>query len=459
MNHKPTAMNSPETSPMIEKLEQEFRVLLKQGDHLPEWFNEIRQNAFDVFKMTGFPAKKDENYKYTYLEPHITPSYQIPAHPVTIKIDEKEIFKCDVPELNTNLVLLINGFFYGKERLKKLSSGVIWGSLNEAILKYPDLVEAQYGKHLSQMNDPMAELNLAMSQDGFFIYLPDNTEMDAPIQIINIALNEDEQFISTHNLIIVGQNSHVKLVLCDHSLSPQRFIMNSASEVVAGKNARIEFSKLQNSHNHSVQVSSVSVSQDEGSNVISNYITLHGGIIRNNLLVNLNGKGAVNDASGLYIADKMQHIDNFVQIQHQSPECHSTQLYKGILDDISMGVFSGKILVAKDAQKTQAFQTNKNILLTSDAKVRTKPQLEIYADDVKCSHGATVGQIDEEALFYLRSRGIDNKEARLMLLHAFAHEVMKKISIDPLRDRYDELVNKRLRGELSRCNNCAVNCG
>ena len=228
---------------------------------------------------------------------------------------------------------------------------------------------------------------------------------------------------------------------------------------LSAEDSRVEFYKLQNSHNHSVQISSVAVSQESNSNVINNYITLHGGLIRNNLMVTLNGKEAVNDSSGIMLADKMQQIDNFVHIQHQSPGCESRQLFRGILDDLATGVFTGKILVAKDAQKTQAYQENNNILLSADAKARTKPQLEIYADDVKCSHGATVGQLDRDAFFYLRARGIPEKEARLMLLHAFAHKVLEKISIGPLRERYDELINKRLRGEFSRCNNCSVKCG
>jgi Fe-S cluster assembly protein SufD len=207
-----------------------------------------------------------------------------------------------------------------------------------------------------------------------------------------------------------------------------------------------------------VQISSVAVSQEAGSNVINNYITLHGGLIRNNLLVTLNGKNAHNASSGILLGDKMQHIDNFVHVQHQSPDCESRQLFRGILDDLATGVFTGKILVAKDAQHTQAYQENNNILLSNESKARTKPQLEIYADDVKCSHGATVGQLDKEAFFYLRSRGIPEKEARLMLLHAFAHKVLEKITVAPLRERYDELINKRLRGEFSRCNNCSVKC-
>lgn len=442
--------------PYLAETDSAFDRLNDKG--MPSWFTETRKQAYDIFKMEGFPSRKNESYKYTFLEPFFTEAYKVPTEPTDEGIATEEIFRCDVPELNTHLILLINGFFHGSEKLKTLDNGIIMGSLREAIAKHPSLIKNHYGKQVSKMNDPFAELNLALSSDGFFLYIPEGVVFDTPVQIINIALNKNEQFINNHNLIVAEKNSMAKVVVCDHSLSPQKFIMNSATEIVAAENARVEFYKLQNSHNHSVQISSVAVDQATGSDVINNYITLHGGLIRNNLLVLLNGKNARNDSSGISLADKTQLIDNFVSIRHESPECESRQLFRGILDDLATGVFTGKILVAKDAQQTQAYQENNNILLSADAKARTKPQLEIYADDVKCSHGATVGQLDKDAFFYLRARGIPEKEARLMLLHAFAHRVLEKISVAPLRERYDELINKRLRGEFSRCNNCKLHC-
>jgi Fe-S cluster assembly protein SufD len=452
-------MNAATTPhPYMAVLEKGFSALQKNDKGMPAWFSEIRKRAYDVFSMDGFPARKNENYRYSFLEPFFTAQYKIPESASGIGIAAEEIFRCDVPELNTHLILLINGFYHGSELLKTLPGGIIMGSLREAVKQHPELVKEHYGKYSAQMNDAFTELNMALSSDGFFMYIPDGVKFETPVQIINIALNEDEQFINNHNLIIAGKGSVARVVVCDHSLSPQKFILNSATEIFAGENANVGFFKLQNSHNNSVQISSVAVNQEAGSDVVNNYITLHGGLIRNNLLVSLNGKNARNDSSGIMLADKMQQVDNFVHIQHQSPDCQSRQLFRGILDDLATGVFTGKILVAKDAQKTQAYQENNNILLSADAKARTKPQLEIYADDVKCSHGATVGQLDKDAFFYLRARGIPEKEARLMLLHAFAHRVLEKISVAPLRERYDELINKRLRGEFSRCNNCSVKC-
>jgi len=188
-------------------------------------------------------------------------------------------------------------------------------------------------------------------------------------------------------------------------------------------------------------------------------ITLHGGLVRNNFHVRLNGEGCENNTTGLFLADKGQHIDNYTYIDHAKPYCTSNQLFKGILDDFATGAFNGKILVRRNAQKTHAYQANNNILLTDDARMNTKPQLEIYADDVKCSHGATVGQLDEDALFYMRARGIGEREARLMLMYAFANEIINQIKVEPLRERINHLVDMRLHGELSRCQNCAMNCG
>jgi len=200
------------------------------------------------------------------------------------------------------------------------------------------------------------------------------------------------------------------------------------------------------------------IHQEKNSTATSNNITLHGGLVRNSTYHHLAGEGAESQSFGLFLADKFQHIDNFVNIDHASPKCTSNQLFKGILDDMATGVFNGRILVRQDAQKTLAYQKTNNILLTDDAKMDTKPQLEIFADDVKCSHGAAVGQINEEALFYLQSRGIDKKEARLMLMFGFAHEVIQNIKIVPLRERMDNLVMQRLKGELSRCASCMIKC-
>ncbi|MFC2087674.1 Fe-S cluster assembly protein SufD, partial [Bacteroidota bacterium] len=283
--------------------------------------------------------------------------------------------------------------------------------------------------------------------------------LENPLQIINMAMSEDDLLIQHRNLMILEDNAEAKIIVCDHSLSSKRFLTNQVSEIFVGENAKLDITKMQNEHLGTVQLSNTFINQQKSSTGQLNTITLHGGVIRNNVFVTLDGEGADNNTTGLFLMDRGQHIDSYTLVDHAKAHCTSNQLFKGILDDYSSGAFNGKILVRQDAQKTLAYQSNNNLLLTDDAKMNSKPQLEIYADDIKCSHGATVGQLDENAKFYLRSRGIPEKEARLLLMYGFANDVIKEIENGALRERVDELISKRLRGELTRCNNCEMHCG
>jgi Fe-S cluster assembly protein SufD len=307
-------------------------------------------------------------------------------------------------------------------------------------------------------NDYLTTLNSASFTDGVFIYIPPHVELEKPIQIINLLIGNQDLLSQPRNLFITDKNAKAKIIVCDHTLSAQKFLTNSVTEIYCEQDSILDFYNLQNEHNGATHFSNTTVKQKKNSRFLSNVITLHGGIIRNNLFVDMIERNCETNALGLFLADKWQQVDNFTSIRHLEPDCVSNQLYKGILDDASIAAFSGKIFVARDAQNTKAYQSNNNILLTSDAKIHTKPQLEIYADNVKCSHGATVGQLDETALFYLRSRGISEKEARLLLLYGFANSIIKEISVDALKERINNLIDKRLRGELSRCNSCVINC-
>jgi Fe-S cluster assembly protein SufD len=264
--------------------------------------------------------------------------------------------------------------------------------------------------------------------------------------------------VQHRNLFILENNAEAKVLVCDHTLCKEDFITNSVTEIYTGQNSKIDVTRVQNEHNNAVQLTNTYVHQERNSKSDSNYITLHGGVVRNNLMVFMNDENCENNALGLFLADQNQHVDNFTYVNHLKPNCLSNQLYKGILDDNATGAFNGRIHVWRDAQKTLAYQKNNNILLTDSATMNSKPQLEIYADDVKCSHGATVGQLDTDALFYLRSRGIPEKESRHLLMYAFAYEVLSKIKLPALQERIIDLVDKRLRGELSRCNNCKMQC-
>jgi len=425
-----------------------------------DFINHLRYQGIEQFKKLGLPEKKDENYRFLNLENLYKHEFQDSLSAKQINFDVDNIFHCDIPTLDTHAIFLLNGYFFDrKNQISQLPSGAVVGSLNAAEREFPELIEQHYGKYASMEEEGLVALNTAFAKDGIFVYVPEGVVLKKPIQVVNLLRSETNTRVQLRNLFVIGKNAEARVIICDHTLSDHRYFTNSVTEILVDENARMDYIKVQNEHNFATNISSLYAHQEKNSRFNSNIITLHGGIVRNNVNVILNGEGCENNTSGLYLVDKGQHVDNFTFIDHAKPNCLSNQMYKGVLDDFATGAFNGKILVRTDAQKTKAFQANNNILLTDDAEMNTKPQLEIYADDVKCSHGATVGQLDEDALFYLRARGINEREARLMLIYAFAHEIINRIEVEPLQQRIDNLVDKRLRGELSRCMNCAMNCG
>ncbi len=419
--------------------------------------NAARKKAFQDFVLQGIPSRKDENYKYTNLQPHFAPEFNFVHQKVNKNGNGKDVFRCDVPELDAHLNTLTNGW-YSENKSNNLPEGVILGSLEKIAKEKPELVEKHYGQIAKTDEDAMVALNTAFAKDGYFLYVPKNVVVEEPIQLINFSEAEKNTFITQRNLIIVEPGAEVKLIICDHTLNLNKYLNNSVTEIYVGENANFDYYTLQNQHNNTTSVNSVFIQQERDSVVTTHTSSLHGGLIRNNLKIVLNGENAEANMYGMAFLDRKQHVDNFTNIIHAKPHCESNQVYKNVLDDESTGAFSGQIHVVRDAQKTNAFQQNNNLLLTDGATMQTKPQLIIDADDVKCSHGATVGQIDEEALFYLRARGIDEDKARLMMMNAFAHEVVQKIKVKALRDRIDDLVEKRLNGEVARCHECAYNC-
>lgn len=426
--------------------------------HSPEVMTRYRAESAERFRNKGVPTTKNELYLYTDLSSYFEREYHSHFIPTSDDFREAEKFRCDVSDLDTHSIILVNGFYPSKDKLIELPDGIIVGSLNEAANVYPQIVEKHYSKYAKNDKDGLIDLNTALAIDGIFIYVPDGVSAERAIQIVNIEQSEVDIFNQFRNLIIVGRNASVNMIICDHTLSPQRFFTNAVTEVTVGENSRYGLVRVQNEHNYSAKITHTFVNQEKDSFASVNNFTLHGGLVRNNTYHLLNGSGAEVQSNGLFFSDKFQHIDNYVSVDHFVPNCTSNQLYKGVLDDISTGVFNGRIYVHPDAQKTNAFQRNNNLLLSGDASMRTKPHLEIYADDVKCSHGATVGQLDSEALFYLQTRGINYREAQMLLMGAFANEVINMIEIEALRVRLQELIMQRLRGELLQCANCLINC-
>lgn len=449
-----------DTLEMNRILARQFEQNEKQlTSHMPEFINDLRKDAIGNFIRLGLPGKHDEAYKYSVITNAFDSDFKMQLTPSKIEFNVEDIFTCDVPNLKTRLEIILNGFYFSREEpIAELDNGILIGSLAAALKKYPDLTRHHFSKYADYKNAGLVALNTAFAQDGLFVYLPRGAEIQNPIQVVNLPMTGLDTLLHYRNLIILEENSQGEIIVCDHTLSPFRFLTNSVTEIFAGKNSQLYYSRIQNEHLNSNLITNLYIQQEKDSRVTTNSITLHGGIIRNNTHVLLNDEGCESNTYGLFFADRNQHVDNYVNIDHAKPNCLSRQLFKGILDDTATGVFNGRINVRKDAQKTNAFQTNNNILLSDEAKMNSKPQLEIYADDVKCSHGATTGQLDEDALFYVQSRGIPRSEARLLMLYAFAHEVFDKINIIPLKERIDHLVNQRLHGELSRCNNCPMNC-
>ncbi|MGQ9620857.1 MAG: Fe-S cluster assembly protein SufD [Bacteroidales bacterium] len=422
--------------------------------------NKSRSDAINRFVGLGIPSRKHEAYKYTTLETYFRHDYDSYFIPSETDFAKAEQFRCDVQDLDSMSIILLNGFFPAKSgSLHRLPENIWFGSLNEAASEFKALTETHLGKYARSDNDGLIHLNTAMAPDGIFIYIPRDTTIKNPVQIINLVDSDQDIFNQRRNLIIAEQNTSFTLIVCDHTLSPGRFLTNAVTEIFVGENAHFNIIRVQNEHNSSFKITNTFIHQERNSTVTSNNITLHGGLVRNNTFHYLAGEGAQCGSYGLYLSDNFQHVDNYVNVEHLVPSCTSNQLFKGVLDTMATGAFSGRIFVAKGAQGTSAYQKNNTILLTGDAKMNTRPHLEIFADDVKCSHGATIGQLDDDAMFYMQSRGIGKNEARHMLMEAFADEVIQKINIGPLRKRINELVVQRLRGELTRCASCIIKCG
>ena len=426
--------------------------------HSSSLMNAGRDASFALFEKLGFPTTKLEKYKYTDLTDALSYDYGLNINRLSIPVNPYQVFKCDVPGIQSYLYFVLNDGFYpvNDKRNDDLPENVIICSLREASEKYPALVEKYYGKLTATKNDGLVAFNGAFAQDGFFMYVPENVQLDRPVQLINIMRSDVDFMANSHNLIILEKNAKAQLLVCDHTMDDVRFVTNRVTEVFVDEYATYEHYKLENTHNKTTNLSTLLIDQKASSNVLGNIITLHNGVTRNTIEIGINGEHCETTLCGMVVGDKNQQVENYTSIRHNKPNCHSTELFKYVLDDVSKGGFTGELYVARDAQKTQAYQTNKNILLNRTAKMRTKPQLEIYADDVKCSHGATIGQLDESAMFYMRQRGIPEKEARLLLMFAFTADVIDYIRIDALQDRMKMLVEKRLRGELSKCEGCVI---
>ena len=442
----------------IELYEQARQMIM---NHAPEAMNAVRDEAFKDFKLSGFPSKKVERYKYTDIQKLFEPDYGVNLNRLQIPVDPYQAFRCDVPNLSTSLYFVVNDSFYKDDKPKgHLPEGVIIGSLRDN----PELVAKYYSKLAKTSEDAITALNTMLAQDGMLVYVPKNVKVDRAIQVINIlkATPQNAQrvvsdlMVNRRVLIILEEGAELKMLFCDHAADDKNFLATQVIEAYVGDNASLDLYCLEETHYKNVRLSNVYIDQQANSRVNHNVITLHNGVTRNKLDLTFSGEGAECQCYGCVIADKQQHVDNNTLITHKVPHCTSNELYKYVLDDKATGAFAGRVLVEHGAQKTSSQMTNQNLTSTKEARMYTQPMLEIYADDVKCAHGSTVGQLNDAALFYMRQRGISLDEAKLLLQNAFINEVIDKMQLEPLRDRLHYLVEKRFRGELNKCDGCKL---
>lgn len=425
--------------------------------HAPQVLNDLRDKAFDDFCRLGFPSKKVERYKYTDMQKIFELNCGLNLNRLEIPVNPYDVFKCDVPNLSTSLYFVVNDSFYDKMLPKcSLAEGVIVGSLSKVATEHPELVAKYYGKIANTGDDAVTALNTMLSQDGLMVYVPKNVKVEKAIQVINILRSDVDLMVNRRVLIVMEQGSEAKFLFCDHAADDRNFLATQVIEAFVGENAKLDLYCLEETHYKNTRVSNVYIEQQANSVVNHNVITLHNGVTRNRLDLVFKGEGAECFANGCVIGDKSQHIDNNTLIDHQVGHCTSHQLYKYVLGDEAVGAFAGRILVRKDAQKTSSNEINQNLCTTKKARMFTQPMLEIYADDVKCSHGSTVGQLNDAAMFYMRQRGISEKEAKLLLEFAFVNEVVDQIQLEPLKERLRYLVEKRFRGELNKCEGCKL---
>lgn len=465
------------------KSEQQYIDLFSQTEAMicqysAEALNAPRAAAFADFERLGFPTRKLEKYKYTDVSKFFEPDYGLNLNRLAIPVNPYEVFKCDVPNMSTALYFVVNDAFYKGDKgareqgdkgdislstrqlVNSLTTafpeGVIFGSLKEVAEQQPELVKKYYGKLADTSKDGVTAFNTAFAQDGVLLYVPKNVVVEKTIQLVNILRGDVNFMVNRRVLVILEEGAQARLLACDHAMDNVNFLATQVIEVFAGENASFDFYELEETHTSTVRISNMYVKQEANSNVLLNGMTLHNGTTRNTTEVLLAGENAELNLCGMAIADKNQHVDNNTTIDHAVPNCNSNELYKYVLDEQSTGAFAGLVLVRPDAQHTNSQQTNRNLCATREAHMYTQPQLEIYADDVKCSHGATVGQLDEASLFYMQQRGIPAREAKLLLMFAFVNEVIDTIRLDALRDRLHLLVEKRFRGELNKCQGCAI---
>ena len=426
--------------PAVDHYTREFTGL--QFD-APDWLSSIRRDAFDAFRSEGFPTLRHENWKYTDVRPLIKREFCVPQQ--ADEFDREFVKSAGFADAGSHELVFTNGRY--RDELSTslpLPDGVILQSLHSAMGAHKDLFQGFLNRHVAGRS-PFVSLNTAFINDGVLLYIPDGVCLEQPVNLLFLA-DSRQHPVAAHvrTLIILGENAEATVIETYNGVPDAEYFTNAVTEIYTGAGASLEHYKLQQESLRAYHIAYTNLRQDRDSRIESHAISLGGALARNDIHGDLAAPGASVELSGLYLAGGRQHVDNHTHIDHLQPNTTSRENYRGVLDGHARGVFNGKVVVHQDAQKSDARQANSNLLLSDNAEVDTKPELEIYADDVKCSHGATIGQLDDAMLFYLRSRAIDVETARSLLTFAFADEVIRKIRLEAVRNRLESIVVGKL---------------
>jgi len=425
-----------------EKLLSSF-IAFENQTNIDSYVHDIRSEAIKQFESIGFPNKKLENWKYTSLKNLLNTDYTVLPE-INNVLEFKNIKKYLIDDIDSYKIIFVDGK-YCSHLSETTHEGMDICILSAALTqsKYELIIENYFNK--IALKDGITSLNTAFSNEGAFIHIPKNKFVEKPIQIIHFSTgNEASLMFQPRNMIVVDENSQVQIIERHQSLSENKVFTNSVTEIYADKKSIIDYYKIQNDNLQASLIDNTYVNQQRNSTFSMHTFSFGNELVRNNLNISQNDEFIETTIKGVTIIGNKQHVDHNTLIQHNKPNCNSHQDYKGIYDNKSTGVFNGKIIVEKQAQKTNAFQSNNNVLLSDKATINAKPQLEIYADDVKCSHGCTVGQLDKNALFYLKSRGIPEKEATALLMYGFANNILESVKIPEIKTRINHIIATKL---------------
>ncbi len=431
-----------------------------------EAMNAPREAAAAQLAQQGLPTHKDERCKYTDVQAAFAPDYGLNLRRIAPKVNPYEAYKCNVPNLSTSIFFVVNDVPCEAPAASRalLPEGALVCSLRQAGETHPELLSRYYNRaaetdrDFRMGHDGVTLLNTMLAQDGVFVYIPEGAELKNPVQIVNVSAAKADLMSVRRVLVVAGRGAKGAVLFCDHAEDGAHYLTTQVTEVFAEDGAEVELYSVEETNNSTTRFSSLYVEQGSGSKVSYDGVALTCGTSRNKVDVRLRGENARSELYGAVVADGTQRVDNNILVEHLAPKCTSDMLYKYVLDEESTGAFAGKVYVAAGAQQTASQQTNANLCASPKARAFAQPMLEIYADDVKCNHGSTVGKLDETALFYMRQRGIPEDEARLLLQHAFINDVLRHVQIPHLQERLSQLVEKRFRGELGKCKGCK-GCG